>query len=81
MELFWLLIELRLRNIIAPKNLRIPVYDIGMGFKIRMCKNKRGDIRAWKTACPLLSGVQGKDFVIKLNLFPPKGGESTEHIL
>ena len=48
--------------------------------KLRNVK-KKGNIRAWKTACPLLSGVQGKDFVIKLNLFPPKGGESTEHIL
>ena len=33
-------------------------------------------MRAWKTTCPPLSGEDGgKDFVIKINLFPPKGGE------
>jgi hypothetical protein len=32
-----------LRNIIALKGLRTPVYDFGMGFKIRRCKNKRGE--------------------------------------
>jgi hypothetical protein len=46
MELSGLLIESRFRNIIAPKGLRIPIYDFDMVFKIRRCKNKRGDIRA-----------------------------------
>jgi hypothetical protein len=45
-----------LKNNIAPKGLRTPVYDFGMGFKIRRFKNKRVDMRAWKTACPPLSG-------------------------
>ena len=60
MELSWLLIEKRLRNIIVPKGLRTPVYDFGMGFKIRRCKNKRGHMWAWKTTCPPLSGEDGE---------------------
>ena len=45
--------------------------------KLGGAKTKReGDKRTWKTASPPLKWrIRGKDLVLKLNLFPPKGGE------
>ena len=70
-----------MRNIIAPKGLRTPVYDFGMGFKIRRCKYKKGDIRAWKTACPPLSREYGERLDPKTKSVPSKKEEKKNRII
>jgi hypothetical protein len=61
-----------LRNIIAPKDIRKPVYDFGMGFKIRRCKNKGGTGGLGKPHVPPQVENTGERLGYKTKSVPPK---------
>jgi hypothetical protein len=67
-----------LRNTIASKGLKTPVYDFGMGIKIKMCENKRGGQAGLENRMsPSKVEKRGKHLVIKISMFPPQKEEKS----
>jgi hypothetical protein len=65
-----------LRNTIVSKCLITPVYDFGMGFKVRRCENRRGGQAGLENRMsPSKVEKTGEILGHKNKYFPPKGGE------